>query len=530
MEDLTAPATKTQAEVNAVLESIPPGQEAEYFRKQEEIALLVEKAKLESNLPHIYGWNWYKWAKEFFESRNRMNFLCAANQISKSSTQIRKCIEWATNQDLWPSLWRSRPMQFWYLYPSKDVTDIEFETKWKLFLPKPELKEHPIYGWWEEKRNKHLFAIHFNSGVHVYFKTYQQDVQHLQTGTCDAIFCDEELPVELLDELLLRLAATDGYFHMVFTATLGQAYWKKTIEPSNKEEELYPDAFKLQVSMYDCLFYEDGTPSHWTPEKISRQIKLCSTRAQVQRRIHGKFAVDEGLVYESFDRTRNMKPRRPDQQVPPDWHIYGCADVGSGGPTGHPAAVVFIAVDPTYRQGRVFKGWRGDKITTTAGDVVKKFIELRGSFTMAAQLYDPACKDFDTIASGMNEGFQAAQKGHETGEYTVNVLFKNQMLWIYEGDPELEKLAAELETLRRDTPKNKAADDLADNVRYICSEIPWDFTFITGEPTLEEKQAAMEAEEERVPHEIRERRAGFDGKEQEVDAITAEIEEFNELY
>lgn len=514
-----------------VLESIPPGQEREYFEKQEQIALLQEKARLEAGLPHMYGWKWYKWAREFFESRNRMNFLCAANQISKSSTQIRKCIDWATNQELWPSLWRVKPMQFWYLYPSKDVADIEFETKWKLFLPKPELQNHPIYGWEVEKRNKHVFAIHFHSGVHVYFKTYQQDVQHLQTGTCDAIFCDEELPVELLDELLLRLAATDGYFHMVFTATLGQHYWKRTIEPSSEDDELYPDALKLQVSMFDCLFYEDGSPSHWTNEKIHRQIKLCSTKAQVKRRIYGKFAVDEGLVFESFDRERNMKPRRKDQEVAATWHIYGAADVGSGGPgDGHPAACVFVAVDPTYRQARVFKAWRGDGITTTAGDVVKKFLEMQGSYSMSGRYYDQGCKDFDTISTGMKEPFQAADKSHEVGEGILNVLFKNQMLWLYEGDPEIEKLAAEMESLRRETPKNKAKDDLCDALRYAVSQIPWDLTFITGEPTEAEREAAEIEKEEEIPYEIRERRRGFDDGNQEVDAVTAEINEFNSLY
>ena len=496
--------------------------------RREELALLEQEERLREGLPFLYGWPWYKWAHEFFESTNRMNFLCAANQISKSSTQIRKCIDWATNTKKWPSLWRHKPMQFWYLYPTKDVAKIEFETKWKQFLPKGEFKNHPVYGWKEEWQNKALFAIHFNSGVHVYFKTYAMDESHLQSGSCDAIFCDEELPTHHLDELLMRMSATDGYFHMVFTATLGQDYWRRTIEPKNKEEELYADAFKLQISLYNCLNYMDGSPSPWTHERILRQTKLCSTKAQVQRRIFGKFAVDKGLKYESFDRERNMKPRRPGQKLPPTWHVYEGVDIGSGGKDGHPSAICFVAVDPTFRTGRVFLGWRGDEIATTAGDVVLKHIEMKKGLLPNGQYYDHANADFFSIATSMGESFQKAEKAHDKGEEIINVLFKNQMLYIYEGDPELEKLAGELVTLRSDTPKNKAKDDFCDALRYACSQIPWDFSVVTGAP-LDETGKVLPP----VLTEEQQRRLGTEADREdaaEYARVEDEMEEWNDLY
>jgi hypothetical protein len=152
---------------------------------QEKIRIKEEQLKLRAGLPFLYGWKWYPWAREFFESTNKQNFLCAANQISKSSTQIRKCIDWATNQGTWDALWGRQPIQFWYLYPSRDVATIEFETKWKQFLPRGDFKDHPVYGWKEEKRKGEIWALHFHIGVHVYFKTYAQDSMNLQTGTCD---------------------------------------------------------------------------------------------------------------------------------------------------------------------------------------------------------------------------------------------------------------------------------------------------------------------------------------------------------
>ena len=225
--------------------------------------LLKQQLKLQEGLPHLYGWKWYPWARKFYESRNKMTLLCAANQISKSSTQIRKCIDWATNQHKWKTLWKRRPYQFWYLYPTKEVATIEFNKKCITeFLPRGEFKDDPIYGWTAEYRSRDIFALHFNCGVSVYFKAYSQDVQHLQTGSCDAIFTDEELPEELYDELNIRTAATDGYFSMVFTATLVQQIWRDAIEGRGYIEK-FPDALKIQVSMYDCLEYEDGTKAHW---------------------------------------------------------------------------------------------------------------------------------------------------------------------------------------------------------------------------------------------------------------------------
>jgi phage terminase large subunit-like protein len=96
----------------------------------------------------------------------------------------------------------------------------------ELFLPRGKFKDDPVYGWKEEKKQGDIVAIHFNSGVHIFFKTYSQNAEDLQSGTCDAIFCDEELPEELY-ELIARLNATDGYIHMVFTATLGQDFWRR---------------------------------------------------------------------------------------------------------------------------------------------------------------------------------------------------------------------------------------------------------------------------------------------------------------
>jgi len=251
-----------------------------YKKKLAELERKEMEIELQEGLPFLYGWKWYAWAKRFFDSTAKLNFLVAANQISKSSTQIRKALDWATNTDKWQELWPSLPPgqvpnQFWYLYPSGKQALAEFETKWPQFLPQGKYKDDPKYGWKPKYKHGEIYSIEFKSGVTIYFKTYKQNVQLLQSGTVYAIFADEELPVELYDELIFRITAVDGYFHMVFTATLGQDLWRRTMCPGPREKEHLPEAFKQTVSMMDCMRYLDGTRSHWTPSRIKQAIARC---------------------------------------------------------------------------------------------------------------------------------------------------------------------------------------------------------------------------------------------------------------
>lgn len=428
-------------------------------------AISRRKNELINGLPHLYGWKWYAWARAFFNSTNKMNLLCAANQISKSSTQIRKCIDWGTNVKKWSTLWPNRkPKIFWYLYPSNEVATVEWDKKWvPEFLPKASFKTHPVYGWREERGEKKVIsAVHFFSGVSIYFKTYSQAAINLQTATVDAIFCDEELPEELYSELIGRLFGTDGYFHMVFTATLNQEVWYRAME-STGAEEMFPDAFKLQVSMYDCMVYDDGSPGPWTLERIKEKEALCKSDAERQRRIYGKFISESGRKYHTFNPAKHYVKPFP---IPQDWVKLCAVDLGSG-MQNHPAAIAFLAVRPDMKYGVIHKAWRGDHTETTDGDVYNKFLALRQGQLLHYQIYDAAGKDFGTIATRAGDSFIKAEKSHEVGESIVNTLFQNDMLQLFDDDDEVRKLGVELTLLLKSTPKQKAKDDLCFDGRTL---------------------------------------------------------------
>ena len=492
--------------------------------QQQKLLRLKARKELQDSLPHLYSFKFYKWARTYFESTNPMTLLCAANQISKSSTNIRKCIHWSTEDKLWPNLWRTVPRLFWYMYPSRQLASQEFETKWvPEFMPRGKMERHPKYGWKAKYKNGELEKIVWENGPPTYFKAYSQDVHKIQAATLWAAFVDEEMPEEMYDEVRLRLVANDGYYNQCFTATKGQALWYRAMERIGKRDEAFKDACKIHATMFDCLEYEDGdTNTPWTKEKIHQVIANCGTENEVKKRVYGRFVMDQGLRVPSFRRSVNVVEPYP---IPTDWHIYSATDVGSGGKGGHPAAIAFLAVSPDYKKGAIFKGWKGNKMEiTTSSDILDKYRMLRGGMRPITQWYDWAAKDFHTYASRLGESFTPAEKNHEKGFEILNTLFKNEMLDIFDIE-ELEELPIELEGLTKTVRKENAKDDYTDTARYLAAGVNWNWEAVTDRyKEVKEKVVTPELNEIDI-------RRGMVFQDKKVeDSISAELDEWNEMY
>ena len=510
----------------------------EYDQWVSDVLELERLVNMRDELPHLYGFPWYKWAKEFFDNTDRAAFLTAANQVSKSATMARKCINLATEPSLWKKIWpgllkNQKPNSFWYFYPTQETWQHEYETKWKPdYLPRGQFIDHPQYGWTPRFDKGMIKKIEFNSGIVLSCKSYSQKKSDLQTGTVWSLFLDEECPTDLLPELQARIRAagsTGGILNSVFTATKGQEYWRRVMEPNNKEEEIYPNAHKRTVSLYDCQTYIDGTKSKWSDERINEVIAECGTDAEVQRRVFGRFVKSENLKYESFDIQRNMMTP---QAIDPMWGIFAGVDPGSGGKSGHPAAIIFVAVNPLYTEGWVFKGWRGDNISTANPDILKKFRELKGDMMTMSQVYDYKDKDFYLVSISEGESFIPANKARDEGAGVLNSLFKNGMLKIFRNDPELDKLVGELLTLDNNPDKRKAKDDLIDSLRYCCMSIPFSFAHIKSQPLSTNGVDGPDerSDEQRSNDELLSLRKDFLHKKHNIDdSYESEIEFFNEL-
>ncbi len=488
---------------------------------------LEEEARLREELPHLFGWPWYNWAWEFFITTNHVALLTAANQISKSSTQIRKVIDWATDTSKWGHLWSTAPRNFIYMYPSAKVATVEVETKWVPdFLPRGSMKDSPQYGW-EIVRSvstKHVEAIKFNSGVTLHFRSYEQSVVNLQTITAHYIAIDEEPPVDIYDECMFRIAGTNGYFSAVFTATKGQDFFRRCMERIGFADEALPSAWKLQVSAYDCLYYTDGSSSPWTIERIKELEGRCKTPQEVLKRIHGRFVQDDGLRY-SFARDRHVQAPPPGLEQAPraGTSVYSGVDWGSGQERRSKSAVVFFELDKSLTRVRVFKAWRGDGVATTAGDLYNKYMELK-KFGVTAAKYDPAARDFYEIAARNGEPFFKADKNRQRGDELLNTLFRYDLITIDSGDDELDKLCTELLTVTEDTEKG---DDLVDALRYALIDAPinWEAIMPASSAVTEDKVQEMSELDKRRSGYVTDTIGGFDD-----DGVLAELEAWGKEY
>lgn len=476
-----------------------------YKLKLTKLQALEDEKKRREMLPHLYLHPRYKFQQEFEEEiEKKYQVITAANQLGKSSTAIQRLIKIATEPETWPKYWPDahkagiKPAQWWYLYPSIDVASVEFREKWEPLLPRHD-EEHPQYGWKTIKSGTKIRELSFNTGINIYFKSYEQSVQNLQSGSCYLLVCDEELPTNLLPELQMRTNATRGYMWFVFTATLGQEFWKNVVEERTRWKK---EARVWQVSLYDCQKYADGTKSKWTTKVIKETIAKCTSEAEAQRRVFGRFVRTEGLAFPTFSRDRHLMPYR---RIPKDWLVVAGVDYGSGigGATGdgrdrgHPSSIAFVAVNPQKTQAVVMRSWRGDGVQTTCQDVVNRYRDMAATVPSVDYIYyDFSAKDLYTFAMQVGLPFMPADKSRTTGVDLINVLLKNNRLVFLHpaiGDASVEqtidgvpddmleglKLASEMESLSATAHKTMAKDDLCDALRYCLNGVGFDWATIT---------------------------------------------------
>ncbi len=409
--------------------------------KNRYVKVLREKVFLQDNLPFYMDFKkkrcnahkLYKWQLEFFYSALRISLLVAANQIGKSSIQIIKALNLAMRPELWSRYFkRRRPRMFLYYMPDSKTMDVEFEEKWiKTYLPTEEIKNHPQWGWKVEydkpTKREGVRSLTFNgTGITIYFRYYSQLPSRLQAVTADLVLLDEECPKDHWDELMVR-SQTFGMVSMVFTATIGSDYLFQAMMLQGSKRELFPDAWKKMISLYDCIHYADGTPSGiYTKERIEKEIiPTYSSQAEIDKRVFGKFVKTEGLLYQEFAEERNTCS----YVVNRDWRWVAGLDFGSGGKWGHPSAICFCQVSPCYSMARVVRTFHSGQQKFTQGDLLEKYKALSKGLEIEAY-YDWSASDLGELAAREGVMLLKAQKSHEIGIPLLNVLFKNNQLLI----------------------------------------------------------------------------------------------------
>lgn len=163
----------------------------------------------------------------------------------------------------------------------------------------------------------------------VYFRSYEQGRDNLQSATIDIVYCDEEPPEGVMGELKARLTATGGLMYMAFTPLKGMTKLVQTFWNSNDE-----DMFLVCMSIYEA--------AHMDEAKIKAMEKRYASLSLAERnsRMYGIPSAGTGMVYPIDD--RELYGELP-EDVPMTWQYLNAMDFGRG---EHPNAIVFGCLDP----------------------------------------------------------------------------------------------------------------------------------------------------------------------------------------
>jgi hypothetical protein len=360
----------------------------------------------------------------------------------------------------------------------------------------------------------------------IIFLTYGKNVLTIQASTAHAIFCDEELIATMYTELQMRLRATEGFFHMLFTATRGELIWYRAMECIGKPEETFPDARKVSVSLWDCQTYADGTPSMWTTERIRAEERKCMSHIEKLIRVDGRCLVDQdNLLIKHFKNDMVIQSFT----LPETWELYAGIDIGSGG-VNHKSSIAIVAVPPDRKSCVVLECWREDELPTTEDDVFRTYKEMVRKYNrQPVTFYDWHAKDFEKIMLNDNTvTMYKAEKSHEVGFGIINTLMKAHRVRFLEGS-HMSKLLYEMKTCKASTIKTHRKDDAIDAFRYAIARIPFDFTDLQESIDLP-SNLNIKVEEKKIRHGLAYRDGSYDDEEESTESHYAkEISEWNDI-
>lgn len=335
--------------------------------KQEPISLADMLGRLsdelESSVTSIYSYTPHPKQKVFHCSQLEEKLFIGGNRSGKTVANVIECIWWLT---------KTHPFR-------PEVRAIEGEVRGRLvcvsFIEGLEKIILPLFKKWVPRKylidrswdksyiNK-TRTLTLSNGSFIEFQSYDQELEKFAGTSRHFVSFDEEPPMVVWQECLMRLIDTDGSWWISMTPVEGLTWiFEDVYKPW--EEGRRPDTLVLEVSM-------DDNP-HLT-EKAKRKIlgNIADDDDRAARE-HGKFAEIGGRVYKTFDKRIHSKISF--NEIP--WNrrvqIYTSLDTGYR----HPAAWLWHAV---FDDGRIITFHEIIKSEQTVEMLAKQIHEYEKSF------------------------------------------------------------------------------------------------------------------------------------------------------
>jgi phage terminase large subunit-like protein len=199
----------------------------------------------------------------------------------------------------------------------------------KQWLPAGELIERN----WDKSYNKQLRTLTLANGSFIEFMSYDQDLDAFAGTSRHFVSFDEEPPMSIFNECMMRIIDTDGDWWISMTPVEGLTWvYQELYQPVMEEGKIDPDLLILEVSIHDN--------PHITEKGKSKILGRFSAEERGARE-EGKFMSYGGRVFKDFDKNLHVLPLSQ-FNLTVHHKIYTSVDTG----WRHPAAWLWHAVSP----------------------------------------------------------------------------------------------------------------------------------------------------------------------------------------
>lgn len=282
---------------------------------------------------------------EFFAAGEKYHerlALCA-NQVGKTTAGLTELTYHLTG--LYPDWWvghRFPAAQTWWVcgVTQKDVKDVlqdrllgpvgDFGSG---FIPKYLLDFVSLKDAKKAETPISSFRVMHSTGAFstVTFKSYEQGRESFQGKPGISVFLDEEPPIEIYTEAMIRTIAGNNRAILTFTPLKGVS---ETVMNFLGDQDIYSAEGELAPSRYLVRASWDNTP-HLTPEKVAA-LMLTIPPHQRDARMKGIPSLGSGAIYPVPESTILVAPF----EIPKHWPRWYGFDVGRN------TAVCWFAKDP----------------------------------------------------------------------------------------------------------------------------------------------------------------------------------------
>ena len=305
---------------------------------EEQVQLAISRRRLEFYDPYPKQMEFHATGAQYWAPAQYMKerSLIAANQIGKTVSAGAEAAYHLTG--LYPAWWNGRrfadPVSCWVSGPTSQMTRDNPQKmlmgepeKWGTgmipgrLMPAEHIKRaaHGVADAVESIMVKHVTG----QWSRVQFKTYDQGRIRWQGSTIDFIWFDEEPPLDIYSEGMVRVQVKAGFVMMTFTPLLGMS---EVVTRFLQEKP--PGSISVKMGIQDAKHYS---------EEQRASIIASYPEHEREARAYGEPIMGSGRVFPVNFESLVCHPI----QIPAYWQRIAGLDIG----WEHPTAVVWLAWD-----------------------------------------------------------------------------------------------------------------------------------------------------------------------------------------